>query len=279
MPELPEVETVLRGFRGRIRGRRIVRAQAFTPKLRVPVPKDFSEVLEGNAVRAITRRAKFLRLHLERGPVVLFHLGMSGSIRLEHAAQPFRAVKHDHALLEFEGNVRLVFNDPRRFGLIAFADPKHLAAHPFFKNLGPEPLSRSFNGKVLRQALAKRNTAVKLALLDQTVVAGVGNIYASEALFRARINPRRRPSSLNDAEAERLAEAVRAVLKSAIASGGSSLRNFSQVDGALGEFQHKFQVYEREDKRCVRRGCSGVIKRIVQGARSTYFCPLCQRRV
>lgn len=277
MPELPEVETVRTGLEGRILGRRITRALAFTPKLRVPVPKDFSAALMGRKITAITRRAKYLRFHLDRGPAVIWHLGMSGSIRIGPAGAPFARGKHDHALIEFAGSVRFVFNDPRRFGLIAFAAPIALEDHPLFRELGPEPLAKTFSGATLKAAFQKRSSAVKLALLDQKVVVGVGNIYASEALFRAGINPKRRAASLSPARAEALARAVQEVLADAIASGGSSLRNYSGVDGELGYFQHRFKVYEREGERCLRRGCQGAVRRIVQGARSTYFCPACQR--
>lgn len=276
MPELPEVETVLRGIRSRLRNRRIVKAQAFSPKLRVPLPRDFVSQLQGKRIKTITRRAKFLRFYLDSGKVLLLHLGMTGSVRLATCAEPYRHQKHDHALMEFEGNLRLVFNDPRRFGLITFADAQDIESHPFFKKLGPEPLSKSFSGQTLHTLLIRRHIPVKLALCDQKVIAGVGNIYASEALFRARIHPKRLASSIKTDEARKLASAVKKVLKLAIASGGSSLRDHRRSNGQLGEFQNSFMVYGRAGQSCLRRECNGFVKRIVQGNRSTFFCPVCQ---
>jgi formamidopyrimidine-DNA glycosylase len=277
MPELPEVETVLRGLVPHVLGRPISRAEAFTPKLRVPVPPDFSRRLRGRRFARITRRAKYLRFHIDRGPVMLLHLGMSGSLRVSAATPGFRPAKHDHLLWEFEGGKRLVFNDPRRFGLVAFAASKDLESHPYFRGLGVEPLAADFSGPKLQAALHGRSSAIKLALLDQKVVAGLGNIYVSEALFRARVHPKRAAASLSPVRAGALARAIKEVLGDAIVSGGSSLRNHSGVEGELGYFQHRFRVYERDGERCVRKGCRGRVRRIVQGARSTYYCPACQR--
>lgn len=276
MPELPEVETVLRGIRSRLRNRRIVKAKAFSPQLRIPIPRNFVSLLQGKRINAITRRAKFLRFHLDSGKVLLLHLGMTGNVRLSSCVEPYRRQKHDHALIEFEGNLRLVFNDPRRFGLITFANSENLESHPFFKKLGPEPLSKFFSGQSLHTIFLRRHIPVKLALCDQKIIAGVGNIYASEALFRARIHPRRLASSIKVNEAQALASAVKKVLKLAIASGGSSLRDYRRSNGRLGEFQNKFMVYGREGQSCLRQKCNGSIKRIVQGNRSTFLCPVCQ---
>lgn len=277
MPELPEVETVRRGLAPHLEGRKVLGAKAFSPMLRIPVPADFADRLEGRTIERLTRRAKYLLAELSGEETMILHLGMSGQLRVVEAKGDFRPARHDHLMAELEGGKRLVFNDPRRFGLVAFASRGALGAHPFFAGLGPEPLGNEFSGPVLHAALNNCKTAVKQALLDQRVVAGLGNIYASEALFRAGINPRRRASSLSGVRAGRLAKSVKAVLRDAIRSGGSSLRNYVQADGAFGLFQHRFEVYEREGKPCPREGCPGAIRRFTQGARSTYYCPRCQR--
>lgn len=275
MPELPEVETVKAGLEGPLAGRRIARAEAFAPKIRIPVPEDFAEALTGRTVLRLARRAKYILVHLDSGLTVLLHLGMSGQVRIESGA--YERAKHDHFILDIEEGPRIVYHDPRRFGLVTFAKTDDLEAHPLLKELGPEPLSNAFNGPALKGALQGKTVAIKQALLDQRVVAGVGNIYASEALFRAGINPKRKAGSLSLERCERLSGTVRAVLADAIKSGGSSLKDYVRVDGELGYFQHRFAVYDKEGGPCPNKPCPGTIRRITQGARSTFYCPACQR--
>ncbi len=275
MPELPEVETVRSGLEPVLLGQRIEQAEAFSPKLRLPVPKDFKTRLEGQKVNTLTRRAKYILTGLENGTTALLHLGMSGQVLI--STQPPVLGKHDHFRLVTDAGTTIVYRDPRRFGLITFCPTDQLEAHKLLRGLGPEPLSNRFNGAALKAALLGKKISIKTALLDQKVVAGVGNIYASEALFRAGINPKRAAGSVSLERCEILSGAVRDVLREAIASGGSTLRDFAHVDGELGYFQHRFEVYDREKTPCPKAGCGGVIRRFTQNARSTYYCPGCQR--
>lgn len=275
MPELPEVETVRLGLEPVLSGKRIIEAEAFSAKLRLPIPKDFSRVLTGQRVTSLGRRAKYILIHLEGGMTALLHLGMSGQVLIFKKAREPK--KHDHFRLVTGEGVSILFHDPRRFGLVTFCPAADLQEHPLLKNLGAEPLSNQFNGPALKAALSGKKVSIKAALLDQRVVAGVGNIYASEALFRSGINPKRKAGSLSPGRCERLAGSIRAVLTDALKSGGSSLKDYVRVDGELGYFQHRFQVYDREGTPCPTPECTGVIKRFVQNARSTFYCPRCQR--
>ncbi len=280
MPELPEVETVRRGLRAVMEGRRLARVQALRPDLRLPLPEGFAQALTGRRVAAIDRRAKYLLFRIEGGPVLLGHLGMSGrmTVRPADAAPP---AKHDHVLFTTDDGTLVSFHDPRRFGLFAFADPEDPESHPLLRVLGPEPLDDAFTPAVLAAAFAGRRTPVKAALLDQRVVAGLGNIYVSEALFRAGVSPLRTAGSLNEREIAALVPAIKAVLGEAIAAGGSSLRDHRQASGELGYFQHAFAVYDREGERCPGCDCdpaaTGGIRRIVQAGRSTFYCSQRQR--
>lgn len=275
MPELPEVETVRRGLEPVLLGKRIIRAEKFSPKLRLPIPADFTKRLEGQKVTSLTRRAKYILIHMESPLTVLLHLGMSGQVLIFN--EPIEPEKHDHFRLQIEGGTTILYRDPRRFGLVTFCQSSQLENHQLLKNLGPEPLSNHFNGQALRSALGGKTVSIKAALLDQRVVAGVGNIYASEALYRAGINPKRKAGSLSVERCQKLSGEVRNVLNDALKAGGSSLRDFVDVDGELGYFQHRFEVYDKAATACPRPGCKGTIRRFTQNARSTYYCPACQR--
>ena len=293
MPELPEVETVRRGLQPALEGARFKHVLARRLDLRWPLPKDFVHRLEGNTVTGLGRRAKYLLADLSSGDVLLMHLGMSGSFRVFHDGnknKPGRFhhektehLAHDHIVFEMSSGATVTFNDPRRFGFMKLVPRTKLEQEPSLRNLGPEPLGNEFDAALLAQACHGKKTSLKAALSDQRVVAGLGNIYVCEALHRALLSPRRKASTIasrtgapND-RAERMVEAIRAVLNDAIKAGGSSLRDHRQTDGELGYFQHHFRVYDREGEACVTPGCSGTVRRIVQGARSTFFCPVCQK--
>ncbi len=279
MPELPEVETVCRGLAARLQGRILTRLVQRRPDLRMPLPKRFAERLNGRRFERIERRAKYILMHFDDGQVLICHLGMTGRMLVGGPAPDLEI--HDHVVFYAEGDVSLRFNDARRFGLMDLTTAGDLAGHKLLAGLGPEPLGPDFNGRALAAALAGKRTPIKAALLDQRVVAGVGNIYASEALFRAGISPKRLAQTVQGERASKLARALRAVLSEAIAAGGSSLRDYVQTDGELGYFQHRWRVYDREGQRC--RGCNcdpevtGGIRRIVQSGRATFYCPRKQR--
>jgi len=280
MPELPEVETVRRGLEPALVGRVLARVSAQRRDLRRPLPDDFEARLAARRVTALGRRAKYLLVFLDSGDCLIAHLGMSGRICVfgPEAPPPGR---HDHVVLETDGGHSVRFNDPRRFGLMALARADGLAAHPLLAGLGPEPLAGGLDGVALTARLAGRTGPIKTALLDQSVVAGLGNIYASEALFRARLSPLRGAASVVGRRAERLALAIRQTLEEAIAAGGSSLRDHRQPSGELGYFQHSFAVYDRAGEACPGCDCdvaaSGGIRRITQAGRSTFYCAKRQR--
>jgi formamidopyrimidine-DNA glycosylase len=274
-------------------GARIIRVEARRPDLRQPLPRDFAKRLEGQTVTGIGRRAKYLTADLASGDVLLMHLGMSGSFRVSHGdtgtvpgkfhhARP-AAQAHDHVVFHMSSGATVTFNDPRRFGLMLIVPRRDLAGHPLMREVGPEPLGNAFDAGLLAAACAPKKTSLKAVLLDQTVVAGLGNIYACEALHRARLSPKRGASTIAtrtgaaNAKAIGLVDAIKAVLSDAIKAGGSSLRDHRQTNGELGYFQHHFRVYDREGEPCVTPGCRGKVKRIVQNGRSTFFCPVCQR--
>lgn len=279
MPELPEVETVRRGLAPHLEGRVLARVELRRPNLRIPFPPGFCDRLTGRRVAALRRRAKYLLVHLDDGGVLIIHLGMSGRMLID--AGPSESVpvpgKHDHVLFETDAGARVVFNDARRFGLMDLTDEAGMDAHPMLRVLGPEPLGNGFSGPVLAERLAGRGSPVKTVLLDQAVVAGLGNIYVCESLFFAGIDPARPAASLTMAEADRLAAAIRDVLERAIAAGGSSLKDYRQASGELGYFQHQFAVYGREGEGCPGCICAaapgGGVRRMVQAGRSTFFCP------
>ena len=293
MPELPEVETVRRGLQPVMEGAIVANVSLGRPDLRFPFADGFAEQLAGRRIVSLGRRAKFLLLAMDDGNIVIAHLGMSGSFRMEdgtraelpgdfHFARD-RQTAHDHVVFTLGSGVRVIYNDPRRFGFMLLAGPDALTAHPMLKDLGPEPTGNTLDGRLLASRLAGKKTPLKAALLDQRVVAGLGNIYVSEALHRAGLSPRREASSLARrgsvaaARSEALATAIRETIADAIQAGGSSLRDYMRADGSLGYFQHQFAVYDREGKPCPKQGCGGTIRRIVQSGRSTFYCATCQR--
>src|SRR6476469_8022208 len=293
MPELPEVETVRRGLQPVMEGARFVRVEQRRPNLRFPFPKNFNKRLEGASIEGLGRRAKYLLADLSSGEVLLLHLGMSGSFRVVHGSDEsgpgtFHHVRgklsaHDHVVFHMSNGAIVTFNDPRRFGYMRLIAREELNQDPMMEALGPEPLGNAFDGAMLAAACAGKKTSLKAALSDQKVVAGLGNIYVCEALHRAHLSPKRRASTIatkSGAPTERaqtLVDAIKAVLKDAIAAGGSSLRDHRRTDGELGDFQHNFRVYDREGKPCPTPGCRGTIKRMVQTGRSTFLCPVCQK--
>lgn len=292
MPELPEVETVRRGLERVMVGRIIASVDQRRADLRIPFPKDFVARLTGRCVATLTRRAKYLLVTLDDGTVLIMHLGMSGRFLIDPGKagqdQPGRfhdrstpgsngASDHDHVVFRLDNGTRITYSDPRRFGLMTLSREAALDQHKLLKDMGIEPLSNGFNGAYLDRVLRAKKTPIKAALLDQRVVAGIGNIYACEALFRAGLSPRRSSHSVPGKRAARLATAIQIVLKEAIAAGGSTLRDYVKTDGALGYFQHSFAVYDRTGHICPTPGCGSRIQRIVQANRSTFFCGKCQR--
>ena len=301
MPELPEVETVRRGLQPVMEGAKIVKAEARRKDLRFPFQKDFVARLTGQTVTGLGRRAKYLLADLGSGDVLLMHLGMSGSFRVvldheqsapgkfHHPRNEDRA--HDHVVFQMSSGASVVFNDPRRFGYMKIIARQALGDEPLLKGLGPEPLGNEFDAKMLAQSCANKKTSLKAALLDQRVVAGLGNIYVCEALYRSQLSPRRLAATLATKagqrkgvaggeptdHAKRLVNAIHAVLNQAIKAGGSSLRDHRQTSGELGYFQHSFQVYDREGDKCQTAGCSGIVRRFTQNGRSTFWCPKCQK--
>ncbi len=287
MPELPEVETVRCGLLPAMEGQRIARVELRRADLRWPFPDGMSARLTGARVVQLRRRSKYILADLDRGESLIIHLGMSGRMVISglaavHVPGQFHfehpaLEKHDHVILHMESGARITFNDPRRFGAMDLCATAALDAHPLLAGLGPEPLGNAFNADYLAARLAGRKTPIKAALLDQRIVAGLGNIYVCEALFRARIHPKRAAGRIGRARIEALTDAIRATLREAIAAGGSSLRDYRQANGELGYFQHSFRVYGREGVGCLRPGCTGILRRIVQSGRSSFYCPICQR--
>ena len=290
MPELPEVETVRLGLRPVLEGRVITDARIRRRDLRLPFPPRFAERLKGRRVVSLTRRAKYILAALDSGETLVIHLGMSGrmSVYAEGRRQrlgdyvynpaPVGAGegKHDHVVFETDAPARIVFNDHRRFGLMLLVATDTLETDKLFRDIGVEPLSASFNARTLSASLQGKKTPIKSALLDQRVIAGLGNIYVCEALFLAGISPKRWAGAVRPDEVKALAAAIKRVLKDAIAAGGSTLRDHAQATGDPGSFQHRFRVYGREGEPCLGRNCRGTVKRIVQAGRSTFYCPSCQ---
>lgn len=283
MPELPEVETVRRGLAPVMEGQVIARAQVNRPDLRWPFPERMAERLTGARVLQLRRRSKYILADLSTDETLLIHLGMSGRMLVSGDplgqfvhAHPMPE-KHDHVVFDMENGARVTFNDPRRFGAMDLMPTQAAEAHPLLARIGPEPLGNAFTESHLVDRLKGRNMPVKSALLDQKIVAGLGNIYVCEALFRGGIHPARRCVRISAARISALVPIVRDVLDDAISAGGSSLRDFRQADGELGYFQHSFDVYGREGEPCRAPGCTSTIQRIVQSGRSSFFCPTCQR--
>ena len=297
MPELPEVETVRRGLMHAMQGRRIAAVRLKRGDLRFALPVDFADRLIGQKIETIERRAKYLAVSLSGGETLIMHLGMSGRFTVFYpdgrasslaefyfqgtAGSPGSGL-HDHVIFVLDDNTHIVYTDPRRFGLMDLSLTSEVSAHRLTRSLGVEPLGEDLNTRYLAAALAGRKAPLKAALIDQRLIAGLGNIYACEALFRAGLSPKRRAGTLvkngkPDPRLRKLVQAIRAVLNDAIEAGGSTLRDFTRADGSSGAYQHRFSVYDREAQPCRRRGCAGRIKRIVQSGRSTFYCPLCQR--
>ena len=275
MPELPEVETVRRGLALKMSGRRIVRAELRRPDLRRPFPPELAERLGGAQIGALRRRGKYILIELDADGLLLLHLGMSGRITAGDAAQP--DLRHDHVVLTLDDGTVVRFNDARRFGTLDYLRRSEADRHPLLAGLGPEPLEAGFDGAYLAHKLAGKMTPIKAALLDQRNVAGLGNIYVCEALYRARLSPRRLAGTIGRGRAERLVAAIRAVLDEAIEAGGSSLRNYVQANGELGYFQHRWAVYGHEGEPCPGCTCAEGVRRITQSGRSTFFCARRQR--
>jgi formamidopyrimidine-DNA glycosylase len=293
MPELPEVETVRRGLQPAMEGSKILKAEARRKDLRFPFQKDFIARLEGQTVTGLGRRAKYLMADLGSGDVLLMHLGMSGSFRVQgdggegtpgqfhHPRGEDRA--HDHVVFHMSSGAAIVFNDPRRFGYMKIIARNALEDEPLLKGLGPEPLGNEFDAAMLARSCYNKKTSLKAALLDQRVVAGLGNIYVCEALFRSQLSPRRLAATLATKKVEptdhavRLVNAIHSVLNQAIKAGGSSISDHRLTSGELGYFQHSFRVYDREGEKCHTKGCSGIVRRFVQNGRSTFWCPKCQK--
>src|SRR6266487_1525998 len=301
MPELPEVETVRRGLEPVMEGARFEAVEARRRDLRWPLPKDFVARLTGQTVTGLGRRAKYLLADLASGEVLLMHLGMSGSFRVikdedEKAPGKFHHPRsyhraHDHVVFQMSSGAAVVFNDPRRFGYMKVIARKALDDEPLLRGLGPEPLGNEFDARMLARSCANKKTSLKAALLDQRVVAGLGNIYVCEALYRSHLSPRRLAATLASKagqrkgaaggeptdHAVRLVNAIHSVLNQAIKAGGSSISDHRLTSGELGYFQHSFQVYDREGEKCQTKGCGGVVRRFVQNGRSTFWCPKCQK--
>lgn len=275
MPELPEVETVRLGLAPVLEGRKLACVQARRKDLRRPLPRGFAKRLEGRTILRLARRAKYLLAFLDDGQVLLMHLGMSGRMAIADPALPLD--KHDHVVLTTDEGREIRFRDPRRFGMMDLVPAADLDSHPLLADLGPEPLDEAFDGPLLADRLAGSRAPLKTALLDQRRVAGLGNIYVCEALFRAGLSPTREAATVQGKMADRLASAIRAVLAEAVVAGGTSLRDHRQADGNLGYFQNELAVYGREGEPCPGCTCREGISRIVQGGRSTFYCPKRQR--
>lgn len=281
MPELPEVETVRRGLAPAFEGRRILSVDVRRPDLRFPFPHQFATRIAGAEVSRMGRRAKFLTADLSSGETLVMHLGMTGRFTID-GAKPGQFAhdtgtdpKHDHVVFSLSGGVKVTYNDPRRFGFMELWPTPSFETYPRLTDLGPEPLSNRFSLAYLNEVLKGRKTPIKAALLDQSVIAGLGNIYVCEALFRSGISPRRAASTVPGTRAERLFPAINSVIAEAIEAGGSSISDFASASGELGYFQHNFDVYGREGEPC--KTCGSTIKRVVQSGRSSFFCGGCQR--
>jgi formamidopyrimidine-DNA glycosylase len=277
MPELPEVETVVRGLGARMTHQRVARLDLHRGDLRWPIPRGLKRKVEGRRIEAVRRRAKYILIDLDDGGVLLMHLGMSGRLTVINADDKSPPELHDHVVFTLGDGTRIRFNDQRRFGVLDYARREKLERHPLLRELGPEPLDPDFTGEVLAASLAGKRTPLKAALLDQQVVAGLGNIYVSEVLYHAGLSPRRLARTVTLDRAHRLVQAIRHVLGRAIAAGGSSLRNYVQASGELGYFQHQWAVYGHEGEPCPGCDCGGGIRRIVQSGRSTFYCAKRQR--
>jgi formamidopyrimidine-DNA glycosylase len=295
MPELPEVETVRRGLEPAMRGRRIMRVHLRRANLRFAFPDRFAERLEGTAIDALTRRAKYILAHLSSGETLILHLGMTGRFTVakdgrisnlgefyfETGSAGEATGPHDHVVFDLDDGTRIIYSDPRRFGLMDLAEKGESHSHKLLKDIGIEPLGNELSGAWLAEQLRGKAAPLKAALLDQRIIAGLGNIYVSEALYRAKLSPKRKSGTLvkkssHDARLDDLARHIREILNEAILAGGSTLQDYRSADGAVGAFQQRFRVYDRESEAC-SNSCGGTIKRIVQSGRSTFYCERCQK--
>jgi formamidopyrimidine-DNA glycosylase len=294
MPELPEVETVRRGLEPAMVGARIEAVEQRRPDLRFPLPERFTERLQGQVVTALGRRAKYLLADLSSGEVLIMHLGMTGRFLVKQNGAVFAPGEfyaeaggeraHDHVVFRLSNGASIIYNDARRFGFMDLGDRNALGDNRHFRELGIEPLGNELSGEAVARLFRGRKAPLKAALMDQRLIAGLGNIYVCEALFRAGLHPEApagvlaTPTGRPRAKAHRLAEAIRDVLTEAVEAGGSTLRDYAHTDGSLGYFQHVFRVYDREGNICVKPGCGNHVRRLVQAGRSTFFCPSCQKR-
>lgn len=281
MPELPEVETVMRGLEPIMTGKKITSVVLNRKDLRIPFPTNMKQILTGRRINNFSRRAKYILIHLEKNITLAIHLGMSGSVKIITADDVYKKEKHDHVILTLSDQSKIVYNDPRRFGMMFTVDTDNIDQHSSFKHLGPEPLGNHFSADILFERLQSKKTSIKQALLDQHVVVGVGNIYACEALYDSCISPTRISNSITLEETEKLACSIQKILTRAIEAGGSTLKDYRHADGSLGYFQHQFAVYDQEGNPCPDQDCTceavGGIKRIVQSGRSTFYCPKKQK--
>ena len=275
MPELPEVETVMRGMQPALEGKKLTNIEARCDSLRWPIPNNFADRLKGRRVINIARRAKYILWYLDDETVMILHLGMSGRVSIT-AKRPSKIEKHDHLIFTTEEGAVIRFNDARRFGMVDLSTSSSIFQHKLLRQIGPEPLSNDFNELSLKEMLRGKKTTIKNALLDQRVVAGLGNIYVCESLFRSNISPKRLALNVKGKRLKTLSVNIREVLNEAILAGGSSLRDHAQTNGDIGYFQHNFMVYGREGQACKKNGCGNKVKRIIQSGRSTFYCVKCQ---
>lgn len=276
MPELPEVETVMRGLTPVLLTNKISNVKLHRKNLRIPFPENMSERLSGRLITSLTRRAKYILVHFEGGIVLAIHLGMSGRVSIIPKGENYDLQKHDHMVIDLIKGQKIIYNDPRRFGMVFILDEQELEIHKAFNHLGPEPLGNKFSEAYLKQVLKNKKTPIKQALLDQRVVVGVGNIYACEVLYQLGINPQKNSNMIKGKMLEDMVVVIRDVLNRAIKAGGSTLKDYRHTDGAMGYFQHSFSVYDREGKTCSECDCdvakTGGVKRITQAGRSTFYC-------
>ena len=275
MPELPEVETVMRGMQPALEGKKLINIEARCDSLRWPIPNNFADRLRGRRVINIARRAKYILWYLDDETVMILHLGMSGRVSIT-AKRPSKIEKHDHLIFTTEEGAVIRFNDARRFGMVDLSTSRSIFQHKLLRQIGPEPLGNDFNELSLKEMLRGKKTTIKNALLDQRVVAGLGNIYVCESLFRSNISPKRLALNVKGKRLKALSLNIREVLNEAILAGGSSLRDHAQTNGDIGYFQHNFMVYGREGQACKKNGCGNKVKRIIQSGRSTFYCAKCQ---
>ncbi len=281
MPELPEVETVMRGLAPVMLNNKVSKVKLYRKDLRVPFPKNMEGELAGLSIVSLKRRAKYILVYFDGGLILSVHLGMSGRILINPKNNKYDLKKHDHMVITLQDGVQIIYNDPRRFGMVFILKASELETHAAFRHLGPEPLGNEFSAPYLVESFKNKKASIKQALLDQRMVVGVGNIYASEALYQSNINPQKLAGEITAKKAEELVIATRDVLRRAINAGGSTLKDYRHTDGGLGYFQHNFQVYDQEGKACPDCNCNidktGGIKRIVQSGRSTFYCPSKQK--